>query len=410
MSSPNVTQKPAQTSSPLSRRAFCGLLIAGALAGAESSRAAQGGTSLAVRAEILYPVSGASIKNGVVLIRDGIIVAVGPDIPIPSGTQVVLTKAAMPGMVDAHAHYGVLYETEETADAITPDLRIRDGFDPAAPSLRAATRAGVTTFCLMPGNGNALAGQASLFHLGESALLLRDYAAQKISLTAANAQRNPTSRSGLLALVRQAFDSAKRGQAVSSVTQTNLLADFPTSLDERVRALMPLLHGERPVFIHAPTSDDVENALRLFDEYRWKGGLLHAAEGFEVADEIRRRNLPVILGPLRYSDTDRMLANAAKLAKAGVKLAFCSDAPLSSPAGLRLSAALAVKYGLSPADALRALTLSPAEMMGIGDRVGSLTVGKQADLITFSGDPLDLTSRVETVVSTGKIVFKAGPR
>ena len=388
-------------SAPIPRRAFCGLIMAASALACRESRAAQGSSSLAIRAETLYPISGLPIKKGVVLVRDGKIVALGTDLAIPAGTHTLQVRTAMPGMVDPHTHLGCLNETEETTDAITPELRIRDAFDRSDPALKRAVRAGITSACIMPGNGNVLAGQGSVFHLGDDPQLLRDYAAQKISLTAFNAQRNPTSRAGALALARKAFDSAGKGQAVSSVTQTNLLADFPTALDERVHALAPILHGERPVFLHAPTADDIENAIRLCTDYHLKGCLLHAAEGFEVAQEIHDAGMPVILGPLRYSDTDRFLANARILAALGVRLAFCSDAPLSDPASLRLSAALAVKYGLKPEAALRALTLTPAELLGVADRVGSLSVGKDADLLLLSGDPLDLTSHIEGVVAGG---------
>jgi|SRR5579871_1318419 len=404
------TQRAEQKdfSERFTRRAFCGLLMAGAALACREGRAAPGANTLAIRAETLYPVSGPPIHQGVVLVREGKITTVGANVAIPPGARTLEVKTALPGLVDPHSYLGCLYETEEGVDAVTPELRIRDAFDRSDPALGRAARAGITTTCIMPGNGNVLAGQGSVFRLGDAPQLLRDYAAQKVSLTAVNAQRNPTSRAGALALLRRAFDSAGKGQAVSSVSQTNLLADFPTSLDERVHALLPILQGERPVFLHAPTADDIENALRLCSDYHLKGCLLHAVEAFEVCEEIHKSGMPVILSPLHYSDNDRTLTNAAQLAKAGVRVAFCSDAPLSDPASLRLSAALAVKFGLPTADALRALTLTPAEACGIADRVGSLSVGKDADLLLLNGDPIALTSRIEGVVIGGNLIRPGG--
>jgi imidazolonepropionase-like amidohydrolase len=195
---------------------------------------------------------------------------------------------------------------------------------------------------------------------------------------------------------------------MSSTSQAALMEGFPGRLAERCRALRPLLGGSLPAFVHAPAADDVEAALPLFEEFRLNGCLLHANEAFEVAPLLRARKLPVVVGPLRFSDPERVLANPGRLARAGVKIAFCTDAPLADPASLRQSAHLAVKYGLPPAAALRALTLDAAAILGIAGRTGSLAAGKDADLLLLSGDPLDLSSRVEAVVAAGKVVWKQG--
>ena len=391
----------------IGRRAFLGAAASAALGISTRGRADRESPALAIYAETLLTMAGPPIRNGVVLVRGGRIAAIGAGISVPSGAAILRATVVMPGLIDAHTHLGCLYERDEPLDAITPDLCIRDGFDASDPALQQAVRAGVTAACVMPGNGNAIGGQGSLYRLGASLGLLREYAAQKFSLTAANSQRNPTSRGGVIALIRAALDGARRGQAVSSVTQTDLLSGFPTRLDERARALLPVVSGERPVFVHAPASDDVENALAIFDTYRLKGCLLHASQAFEVSEEIARRHLPVVLGPLRFEDDDRTLTNAGRLAKAGIPVAFCSDAPLSDPASLRLSAALAVKYGMDRTAATRALTRTPAEILGVDKQTGSLQRGMDADLLLLSGDPLNLTSRVLAVVSGGLVAYAA---
>lgn len=394
-----------------SRRAFCTLLGAGVTAALNTDRAeaAPSKALLAIEADIVLPISGPPIANGVVLVSGGKIVAVGSRLSLPSGVRRLRARVAMPGLVDAHAYLGCYYESSEPVDSVTPDLRIADAFDPADPHLKRAIRAGVTTVCIMPGNGNALGGQAALLHLGLTPEIVRKAAGQKMSIAveATSADRNPTSRAGVVALVRAALEGAQTGRAVSSTSQTSSLAGFPTTLDERAKALAPLLRREETAYIHAPTADDIENALRLLDAFHLHGCLLHANEGAEVSDQIRRRGVPVVLGPLGFTDTDRFLANAGRLAAAGVKIGFCTDAPVADPASLRLTAHLAVHNGMEATAALRALTLHAAQILGIGSRVGSLEAGKEADILLLDDDPLALTSRIETVIAAGQIMTKA---
>jgi imidazolonepropionase-like amidohydrolase len=403
---------PSHRDISLSRRAFCSLLGAG-LTTALSTRyatAAHGSApTLAIEAETVLTMSGPPITNGVILMSAGKITAVGVGLSIPSGAKRLRAKYAMPGLIDAHSYLGCYYESSEPVDSVTPDLRIADAFDPTDPLLKHAIRSGVTTVCIMPGNGNALGGQAALVHLGFTPEIVRKTAGQKFSIStdATSPERNPTSRAGVVVLVQAALEGAQKGRAVSSTVQTSALAGFPTNLDQRVQALAPLLRREEIAYLHTPTADDIENALGLIDRFHLKGCLLHADEGAEVSDQIRKRGIPVVLGPLGFTDTDRTIANAGKLAKAGVKIAFCTDAPLTDPASLRLSAHLAVHYGMTPEAALHALTLSAAQILGIDSRFGSLETGKEADILLLDGNPLALTSQVEAVVSAGQLVMKA---
>ncbi len=362
--------------------------------------------TFAIRAETLLTVAGPPVRDGVVLVRGGKIISVGAGVPVPRGATLLLAKVAMPGLVDAHSYLGCQRETEERVDAITPELRICDGFDPDAQLLARARRAGVTAAAIAPGNGNAIGGQISVVRLGPRPSILVPYAGQKLSVSvdATSSQRNPTSRAGLVELVRSALQGARSGQAVSSTAQTELLAGgVPTALSERPRALQPLLRRKVPALIHAPSADDAENALALLAEFRLRGALLHTSG--DVAD--LRRAVPVVLGPLRYADSERTLSSAGRLAEAGVPVAFCTDAPLGDPGSLRLTAHLAVKHGMTPAAALRALTLEPARLFGIERRLGSLAPGRDADLLLLSGDPLDLTSRVQAVIVNGTVAYRA---
>ncbi len=366
--------------------------------------------SIAIQADRVITVSGGVIRNGTVVVRNGKIESVGAGISAPAGAKVIKAAVVMPGLVDAHSYLGCQNETDEPIDAVTPDIRACDAFDRESPFLRQAVQAGVTTACLAPGNGNVVGGQTAIVRLGATPTLLNGYAAQKlsISLDATNPQRNPTSRAGVAALTRAALVGARDGRPVSSTSQSSLLVgEFPTSLSERVGALKPVCAGHVAVMVHAPTAADVEQALDIASDFKLKCVLLHANEAYKVADALRGRNIPVVIGPLRFADKDVVLSNAGKLANAGIKLAFCTDAPQCDPASLRMTARLAVKFGLSPDAAVRALTLGGAEALGIAGRTGSIQAGKDADLLVLSGDPLDLTSRVQAVISGGRVVYEA---
>jgi imidazolonepropionase-like amidohydrolase len=369
--------------------------------------------TIVIKADRVITVSGPAIQNGTVLVQDGKITAVGKSVAVPANARVIRAAVAMPGLVDSHTHIGCQNEIEEPIDALMPDLRACDAFDPDSASLRKALAAGVTTVGLAPGNGNVVGGKMAVVRLGKRPAVISGYAAQKlsISLDAANDLRNPTSRGGVIALARRALAGAGRATAVSSSRQTSLLVgEFPTRLSERATSLAPVLHGKVPVFIHAPETVDVEAALRLSSEFGLRPVLVHSSGGARVGGLLKSRGVPVVLGALGLASTNRLLEAPAKLARAGVKVAFCTDGPASDPGSLRMSAHLAVKHGMSPDVAIRALTLSGAEALGIDARTGSIGPGKDADLLLLSGDPLDLTSRVLAVISGGKVAFEAKSR
>ena len=171
---------------------------------------------------------------------------------------------------------------------------------------------------------------------------------------------------------------------------------------------MPALDGRVPVMFHAPDAIDVENALEFSDEYHLRPVLLHASDASRLGDTVRSHKSIVILSPLKLDDPNRVLKNGGKLTASGTRVAFCTDAPSTDPGSLRMSALLAVKYGMSPEAAIRSITLSGAEALGIQSKIGSIEPGKDADLLLLTGEPLDLTSRVTTVISGGKVAYEAG--
>ncbi len=397
---------PNVGNSPLTRRNLLGLSAAGMLTLAADGIANAAASVIAIRADVLYPVSSPGIKNAVVIIRGGRIASVGAGLSVPAGAKVLHAAAVIPGLVDPHSYLGVYGQNSEPVDAVTPDFQTLDAFVPDDRHVLAAVAAGITTALVAPGNSGVLAGKAGLVHLGSTSEVVASYAAQKISVSAdaAAADKNPTSRDGAAVLFGKALTAAKSGLGVSSTTQSTPLIGIPTGLSQRAEALLPLLNRKVPGIFHAPGADDAEIALELIARFGLKAVLLHTADAYRIAGNIAKAGVGVALSPLSLTDSDRTLGNAAKLSAAGVKVSFCSDAPLTAPDSLRRSACLAVQFGLPEAVALAAITQTAAQHAGAAGFAGSISPGLPADLVLLNGDPLDYGTRIEGVVSRGKLV------
>lgn len=368
------------------------------------------GQTIAIHAENILPISEPPIKNGIVLVKDGKIAAVGVGVRIPASATVLRAHTVMPGLIDVHSYLGCYREASEPADSLTPELRAADAFDPTDSAILRALRSGVTTAAIMPPNTNVLAGQVAVIRLGRTPIVIKDSAGLKISISqeAASSQRNPTSRAGIAELLSRALVAAKQGRPSSSSSQTRLLAGgIPTSLSSRVAPLASLARGDTSAFIHAPTVADAELALQVMrDAPGARFGLIHPNDSLPLARELKSRGVIVVLGPLRFTDNDRVLSQAGTLARQGVPVAFCTDAPQVDPGSLRMTAHLAVKHGMPRESALRALTQNAATLLGVAGRTGSIAPSMDGDLLLLSGDPMDLTSRVQTVISGGKIAHQ----
>jgi len=249
--------------------------------------------------------------------------------------------------------------------------------------VRAALGSGVTTVALAPGNGNLVGGSVGIVKLNgqryDRALRLIS-AGFKVSLgpEALRPDRQPTSRTGAVAILRDRLRDA------TSELLTN------------------------PMFVHANSPGEIESALDLQSAFRLKMALVHARQAGEVLDRIAAAKLPVAFGPLTVSERRDVLETPGRLARAGVPVAFVSDAPATPEEHLRVSAAFAVKYSMDREAALRALTTVPAELLGLSKDCGSIVEGKAADLVIWSGDPLSLTSDVEQVLVDGRVTWKKG--
>ena len=368
---------------------------------------------------------GAPIADGVILVENGKILAVGAGVKIPDGATVIDLGSAtvMPGLVDANLVLWLDGVENEEAREITPDFRVIDGLNPKGRDLQRAVQSGVTTAFVGPGNRNVIGGLAAILKTHGPTLkdmVIREEAALKASVgsgpSAGNYPprgtppvdvyaRRPTTRMGLTWEFRRAFiDAAKYA------------ADRPSKPDPARDVLARALARKLPVRISASRSFDIESALRLTDEFNLSFVFEEAEEAYRHVDILAKRKAAVALRPtfqpgrVWASDGSELrYGTFAALAAAGVQTALLTGGSGEDDSLLAM-AAFAVRYGATREQALRAVTLTPAEILGVADRVGSLEKGKDADFTVLSGDPLDVTSRIDRVVVGGRAAFERKPQ
>ncbi|MBN6034837.1 amidohydrolase [Amycolatopsis sp. 195334CR] len=376
----------------------------------------------------VVPVDGEPIDGGTVLIEGGRITAVGAeaDVDVPEDAELVDASGCwvLPGFIDAHAHLGVHEEGEgwsgndvnEMTDPNGARFRAIDGIDPTETGFDDALAGGVTSAVIKPGSGNPIGGQTvGVKTWGRTALDM--VFAEQVSVKSAlgeNPKRvygdkgqTPSTRLGVAAVLREAFTKARDYQAQREHARSEG-KPFDTDLTKEV--LAKVLDGELYWDQHVHRADDMVTAIRLADEFGYRLVINHGTEGHLIADLLAEREVPVILGPLfttrsKVELRHRTLRSAGILARAGVKIAITTDHPVIPINFLVYQAALAVKDGLDPETALRSLTVNPAEMLGLDDRVGALAPGLDADVVIWSGDPLDVMNRAMRVFIRGREVY-----
>lgn len=367
---------------------------------------------------ILTMGEAGSLDDGIILIEGEFIQAVGKDVIVPEGCQIVdaSDKYICPGFIDGHTHIGLeeeIYRVEgddvnETSDPLTPQLRALDGINFSDLAFADALRGGVTRSMCMPGSANIIGGQAVfLKHLASS--LSEMVYRQPWGLKAAlgenpkrvyGAQKKaPRTRMASASLMREALYNAR--QALNR-------EEIETKDYHKQEALMKVLKKELPLLLHVHRADDMLTALRIKDEFDVNLIIQHGTEAVLVADELVKRNVPVFLGPLlvnraKVEMKEVSFKNAGLLAREGVKFALITDHPVVPVEHLRVCAALTVREGLDEETALRAITLWPAEILGVDGELGSIAAGKRADLAIFDAHPFDFRSRLSLVMVDGKI-------
>ncbi|MER6948726.1 amidohydrolase [Nonomuraea sp. NPDC000554] len=374
----------------------------------------------------VVPVDGDPIDGGTVLIRDGKIAAVGRDVEVPSGVRVVdaAGRWVLPGFVEAHGHLGVHEESEgwagqDTNEMTDPNgarLRALDAINPADLGFADALSGGVTTAVIKPGSGNPIGGQTvavKCWGRTVEEMLVREPVSVKSALgenpkrVYGDQKKLPSTRQGVAAVIRDALMKAQDYKAKRAAA---VAEGKPFDRDGTLEVLVRVLDGELPWCQHTHRADDIATALRLANEFGYRVIINHGTEGHLIADVLAARNIPVIIGPLFTSRSKvelrhRSLRNPGILARAGVELAITTDHPVVPIHFLVHQATLAVKEGLDPEVALRSITVNPARIMGIDDRVGALRPGLDGDVVIWSGDPLDIMSRALQVFVSGREVY-----
>ncbi len=383
----------------------------------------------------LLTVSHGTIENGVLVMAGGKITAVGAagEVKIPAGAEIVDAHGMTiyPGLIDPETNFG-LTEIEadqnnndlaEPSDEIMPHMHVADAFHAETELIPVARLNGITNAVVAPASEDSIAGQDIFIQLAgadrDQMILGRDVA---LAMNFGAEQRRrgnrggktefPSTRMGLITQLRQTFLDVEDYEAHRDAAAKK--DDKTFKRDLKLEALIPYLKGERPVVIGVYEGYDIETIMALAQEFHLKVVLNHVTHSQEVLDKIAAWKVPVIVGsiydfPLANERYDAVYTLPAELAKRGVKIAISSaDAggPVSSHSSRNLpyAAGFAVAYGLPYDEALKAITLNVAEMFGFGDKLGSLDVGKTANVVMANGDPLDVRTDVKQVYIQGVAV------
>lgn len=378
----------------------------------------------------VVPINGNPVDDGTVLVADGKITAVGAGLPVPDGVPVISARGSwvLPGFIEAHGHVGVHEEAEgwagsdsnELTEPVTAHVRALDAINPADLGFRDAVSGGVLAVNVNPGSGNPIGGQtAALKCWGRTVdeMLLKAPAGMKSALGEnpkriyGERKQSPATRLGTAAVIRGALVDAANYLAKLDAEQRKP-EDERKHIDRdlKLEALGRVLRKEIPWRQHCHRADDIATALRIAEEFGYQLVIDHGTEAHLLADILAAKDIPVIIGPLFTSRSkvelrNRSLDNPGKLAAAGVTIAITTDHPVVPINFLVHQAALSVKHGLDRDTALRALTVNPARIIGIDDRLGSIEPGKDADLVVWSGDPLDVLSHVEHALIDGTEIY-----
>jgi imidazolonepropionase-like amidohydrolase len=395
------------------------LLVGAGAAAAQTAPGAAPGQAIAITNARIHPVASPAIERGTVVIRDGKIVAVGASVPVPAGARVIdaAGKVVTPGFLDSSTQLGVVEvgAVEGTRDARTGDARITAGFNvadglhPQVTAIPVTRVEGITRAVVTPAPGGSLiAGQGVLIDLaGErpDELVRKNPVGLYAVLGETGARMAGGSRAAAVHRLREVFQDVRDYAANKEAFESNRRRDYVLSrLD--LEALLPVVRGQVPLVVNVHRASDILVTLRLARELGVKLVLTGVAEGWSVAEEIARAGVPVVIDPMQnlpasFEVLGATLENAARLEAAGVQVAFATFDTHNSR-NLKQAAGNAVAYGMAHEAALRAVTLNPARIWGVADRYGTLEPGKEGDVVVWSGDPFELSTRVEHVFIRGR--------
>lgn len=372
-------------------------------------------------------MTGAEYACGCVLVGDdGKILSVGEGLEAPAGAQVIDAggRLVTPGCVEAHCHVGLDnegmgwegHDYNEIVDPLTPQMRAIDSINPLDEGLRNALKGGVTTACTGPGSANVVGGTFAAIKLAGcrvDKMIVKEPLAMKCAFGenpkrcyGQMGKKAPMTRMGVAALLRELLFKTRR-------YMEDQAAGKNPPFDMKLEAMVPVLRGELPLKVHAHRHDDILTAVRIAREFGVKITLDHCTDGALIAGELAEEGFPAFVGPTFGGKSKIELLNKSfetpkALYDAGVEIAIITDAPVIPLSALPMCAGLAVNSGLPMEEGWKAITINPARLTGIGDRVGSLEPGKDGDIVIWTADPLTtIGGEAWITVVNGQVVYSA---
>lgn len=382
---------------------------------------------LAVINARLHTVTGGGVVDGTVLIDDeGRIAAVAEDVQIPDGTEIIDAdgRDVTPGIIEAHCHAGVSEEGlgwegsdgNEATDPVTPHMRAVDGANPEDKAFSAFRAAGVTAAQITPGSANIIGGQQFAVKCREADIIEQMVVLEPSGMKAAlgenpkrvyGSKKGPSTRMGNAATLRQWLQKAK-DYAEKKESEGD---EGGGKFDAKLEALKNVIDREIPLRIHCHRADDIATAMRIAGEFDIDYTIEHATQASKIPEYLAEHDVFCAVGPsLVFEAKVEMrgngFASAVALFEHGVRFCLTNDHPVVHGRNLRAAAGILSSWGVPPEEALRTVTLSAAEHMGLDCRMGSLVPGKDADLVIWSGDPLDARTFADCTIIDGEIVFE----
>jgi imidazolonepropionase-like amidohydrolase len=385
---------------------------------------------LVIQAEKIYTAIQGPIKDGMILIRNGKIAQIGIDVPAPGNAPVLKARVVMPGLIDIHTHLGVysLPMVEENSDGnemtnpITPQVHALDSFNFDDPALQVGLAGGVTTIISRPGSGNVIGGTSVALKLKKAApddMVIREICDLKMAIEGnpvgvyGNRKQMPSTLMGVYHLARKAFLDAQeyqRGWEKYQKEKKENEEAAPPKKDLGKEVLIKALKREIPVHIHCATASEIMSCIRLAREFNLQLSLGHCYWAYLIVDELKQYpDVHFNVGPpmffnyyqnaLQFKNTPAILSNA------GLEVSLQTDALGGGQQNLLHLAALCVRYGMREDEALRSVTLNAAKAVNLDDRLGSLSAGKDADLLLLDGEPFEIATHIEKVLIDGKVEY-----
>lgn len=368
-------------------------------------------------------MAGDDVENGCVLVGDdGKIVAVGKNVECPEGAEIIDAEGRLvtPGCVDGHCHIGIKNEIEpsnddrdEKVNPVTPQMRAVDGINPVDDAFSDALAKGVTTACTGPGSVNVVGGTfvaIKLYGTDVDKMIVKNPIGMKCAFGEdpkkfySDKKQSPVTRMGIAALLRELLMKAKKYADEDEM-------GIPHAFDLKLESMIPVMRREIPLKAHAHQADDILTAIRIAKEFDVDLTIDHGTDCSLILDELAEAGYPVMSGPLilgshKAEYRNKSCENPRKLHEAGIPFCIITDSPVVPLEYLPLCAGLAVRDGLDVDAAWRAITIDPARIVGIADRVGSLEAGKDADIVIWNADPLAVVgARSYKTIVDGKVVY-----